>query len=241
MKLTKEQITYIDDYLKHHKVKYWDIRIELLDHIATTVEEKLAQGISFDDAMIEVHKSFGNSMKMFWNSGIEYGIFVNSDGYKDLIQTKREQINKQYRNEYFKEFFNLFKSVKTLSLIFLLVFIEYILFNSLSNLNFKRFNLILFLIPVVLIVLAMAIQYFKKNKSLHLEYTSFYATFSFFMLNVFVQLGNFTGFYEDISMDKNIIFSIISILNLLFCYGGIKMYLSSIKKYNNLFEKLNSL
>jgi hypothetical protein len=61
------------------------------------------------------------------------------------------------------------------------------------------------------------------------------------MLNVFVQLGNFTGFYEDISMDKNIIFSIISILNLLFCYGGIKMYLSSIKKYNNLFEKLNSL
>lgn len=27
MKLTKQQITYIDDYLKHHKVKYWDIRI----------------------------------------------------------------------------------------------------------------------------------------------------------------------------------------------------------------------
>ena len=45
MKLTKEQITYIDDYLKHHKVKYWDIRIELLDHIVTTVEEKLEKGI----------------------------------------------------------------------------------------------------------------------------------------------------------------------------------------------------
>ena len=43
LKLTKEQITYIDDYLKHHKVKYWDIRIELLDHIVTTVEEKLTE------------------------------------------------------------------------------------------------------------------------------------------------------------------------------------------------------
>ena len=75
IKLTKEQITYIDDYLKHHKVNYWDIRIELLDHIVTTVEEKLTKGISFDDAMIEVHKSFENSMKMFWNSGIEYGIY----------------------------------------------------------------------------------------------------------------------------------------------------------------------
>ena len=38
MKLTKEQINYIDDYLKHHKVKYCDIRIELLDHIVTTVK-----------------------------------------------------------------------------------------------------------------------------------------------------------------------------------------------------------
>ena len=92
MKLTKEQITYIDDYLKHHKVKYWDIRIELLDHIVTTVEEKLAAGISFDDALIEVHESFGNSMKMFWNSGIEYGIFANGDGYKNLIEEKNRLI-----------------------------------------------------------------------------------------------------------------------------------------------------
>ena len=106
--MTEEQITYIDDYLKHHKVKYWDIRIELLDHIVTTVEEKIEQGISFDDAMIEVHKSFGNSMKMFWNSGIEYGIFVNSDGYKDLVQTKREQINKKYRKLYYSEIKNFF-------------------------------------------------------------------------------------------------------------------------------------
>ena len=97
MKLSKEQITYIDDYLKHHKVKYWDIRIELLDHIVTYVEEKLAKGISFDDAMIEVHKSFGNSMKMLWNSGIEYGIFANGIGFKRLIEDKLKNLHKNYR------------------------------------------------------------------------------------------------------------------------------------------------
>ena len=241
MKLTKEQITYIDDYLKHHKVKYWDIRIELLDHIVTTVEEKLDNGISFDDAMIEVHKSFGNPMKMFWNSGIEYGIFVNSDGYKDLIQIKREQLNKQYRNIYFKEFFKLFISLKSLGVILLLIFCEYVLFNSLSSLNFKRTNLIIFLIPVIVIVVIMVVQYFKKNKSLHLEYSSSYAMSSFLILNGVVQLGNFTGFYEELSFDKNIIFSLLSILNLLLCYGGIKMYLSSIKKYNALFLKFQQL
>ena len=241
IKLTKEQITYIDDYLKHHKVKYWDIRIELLDHIVTTVEEKLTKGISFDDAMIEVHKSFGNSMKMFWNSGVEYGIFANSDGYKDLVQTKREQINKQYRSVYFKEFFRLFTSIKSIIGIILLIFIEYVLFNSLSSLNFKRFNLMLFLIPAILIITIMVIQNFKRNKSLHLEYTGFYATFSFLVLNGFFQLGNFTGLHEEISINKNIIFSVISLLNLFLCYGGIKMYLSSIKKYNNLFKKLQQL
>lgn len=241
MKLTKEQITYIDDYLKHHKVKYWDIRIELLDHIVTTVEETMEQGISFDDAMIEVHKSFGNSMKMFWNSGIEYGIFVNSDGYKDLMQTKREQINKQYRNRYFKEFRNLFTSIKSISIIILLILIEYILFNSLTNLNYKRINLFLFLIPVIVVLILQSIQYFKRNKSIHLEYASFYAIFSFFILNMFVQMGNFSGFYEELQIDKSILFSVLSMLNFLFCYGGIKIYLSSIKKYNSLYNKLQSL
>ena len=86
MKLSKEQIQFIDDYLKHHKFKYWDIRFEVLDHIVQTVESKMEKGVSFDDAMIEVHQSFGNSMKMLWNTGVEYSIYANGDGYKTLIQ-----------------------------------------------------------------------------------------------------------------------------------------------------------
>jgi len=241
MKLTKEQILYIDDYLKYHKVKYWDIRIELLDHIVTTVEEKIKKGISFDDAMIEVHKNFGNSMKMFWNSHVEYSIFANGNGFKDLVQTKREQINKKYRKLYFKEFFNLFNSVKSLSIIVLLIYIEYVLFSTQSSLNFKKINLILFIIPIIVIISLFFYQYYKKNtKSLHLEYTSFYATFSFFILNMIVQF-NFYGFYEGLRIDKSILFSVLAILNLLLSFGGIKMYLSSLKKHNDLFSKLQSL
>lgn len=240
MKLTTAQITYIDDYLKHHKVKYWDIRIELLDHIVSNVEDKMTQGLSFDDAMIEVHKSFGNSMKMLWNTHTEYSIFVNGEGYKDLIQVKIEQLNKMYRNLYFKEFINLFTSFKSLSVIILIVFIEYVAFNSVSNLIFKRINLTVFFIPLIIILVLFTIQYFKKNKSIHLEYASFYAMSSFLILNVFVQARHFS-IYEKLVIDKNILFSVLSILNLLLCYGGIKMYLSSIKKYNDLHKKLQSL
>ena len=40
MKLTKEDIKIIDNYLKEKNIKYLDIRAELLDHLATEFEEK---------------------------------------------------------------------------------------------------------------------------------------------------------------------------------------------------------
>ncbi|AXG73705.1 hypothetical protein DVK85_05450 [Flavobacterium arcticum] len=40
MKLTKENITFIDNYLKNSGVSYSDVRYEMTDHVATTLEEK---------------------------------------------------------------------------------------------------------------------------------------------------------------------------------------------------------
>lgn len=42
MKLTKEQIDFIDNYLKNSGVNYIDIRYEMVDHIATELEMNLA-------------------------------------------------------------------------------------------------------------------------------------------------------------------------------------------------------
>ena len=145
IKLTKEQITYIDDYLKHHKVKYWDIRIELLDHIVTTVEEKLTKGVSFDDAMIEVHKSFGNKMTMFWNSGIEYGIFANGLGYKSLLEDKIKNLHKNYRRLVKQEFITFFKSLNLLIIYGVLIVFFIILYQILPS---KTFSILAFSVPV---------------------------------------------------------------------------------------------
>jgi hypothetical protein len=41
MKLTKENIQFIDNYLKNSEVIYYDIRMEMLDHVATAVEQKM--------------------------------------------------------------------------------------------------------------------------------------------------------------------------------------------------------
>src|SRR6478735_2572966 len=51
MKLDKEQIHFIDTYLQNSKVVYADVRIEMVDHIATAVEEKMdREQLDFYDA-----------------------------------------------------------------------------------------------------------------------------------------------------------------------------------------------
>jgi hypothetical protein len=51
MKLTKENIQFIDNYLKNSEVVYYDIRMEMLDHVATAVEQKMeVENLDFYDA-----------------------------------------------------------------------------------------------------------------------------------------------------------------------------------------------
>ena len=41
MKLTKENIKFIDNYLKKSEIDFFDIRMEMVDHISSAVEEKM--------------------------------------------------------------------------------------------------------------------------------------------------------------------------------------------------------
>lgn len=51
MKLSTENIQFIDNYLKNSEVTYCDIRMEMLDHVATAVEQKMQlENLCFYDA-----------------------------------------------------------------------------------------------------------------------------------------------------------------------------------------------
>ena len=43
-KLTKENIQFIDNYLKNSDVIFDDIRMEMVDHVATAVEIEIRKG-----------------------------------------------------------------------------------------------------------------------------------------------------------------------------------------------------
>jgi len=51
MSLSPEQIKFIDTYLKNSDIQFIDVRMELVDHVATEVEAQMkAKGITFYDA-----------------------------------------------------------------------------------------------------------------------------------------------------------------------------------------------
>lgn len=54
MKLTKENIVFIDNYLQNSGVFYYDVRVEMLDHVATAVEKKMEEeSLDFYEAFKE--------------------------------------------------------------------------------------------------------------------------------------------------------------------------------------------
>lgn len=234
MKLTKEQITYIDDYLKHHKVKYWDIRIELLDHIVTTVEEKLGEGISFDDAIIEVHKNFGNSMKMFWNSGIEYGIFANGHGFKSLIEDKRKSVQKNYNRLVKKEWVSFFTSIKTL-IPYLLITIFFIyMYNKLSS---KSFIIFAFSIPLFQFIYSIvtSIEMKKYKKSALVE-----VSVSQFMLSIFLfyNLIHFFNLFEIEKSTMAFLYLVITMFVIPLFYANSIVLNKLLTEFKSLYKKL---
>lgn len=85
MKLTKEQIAKIEEYLVKDRIFYDDIRMEMTDHIAATLEEKLKEGGDFELALKE---------------------YMNSQLKVKLLTAVREQEvlrDKQNRNTIFRQ------------------------------------------------------------------------------------------------------------------------------------------
>jgi hypothetical protein len=85
MKLTKEEIQFIDTYLKSSDVLYADIRQEMVDHIATGVEQKM-EGEALDfyqafKAYMRVHKkellkNTKTRWSFSWDAVCQFSIFM---------------------------------------------------------------------------------------------------------------------------------------------------------------------
>lgn len=141
--LTKEQIEYLFAFCRKHWVNYYDVQIELVDHLANAIEDKIAANpkLAFEEALTQTHKSFGVR------------------GFAPVVQEKQRAIERQSRRlllQLFKQQFRWPKIILAL-MIFTLSF-------SLAPLLPNDYFDITIMIAIIIIMVIIAIAGYSLQR-----------------------------------------------------------------------------
>lgn len=109
-KLTQEQIDQLFTFTKKHYVEFYDVQVELVDHLANAIEAEweINPNISFEDVLQAEFKKFG--------------IF----GFTGLVEQKQNELQKYYNKMLWTEiktFFSVPKIILTITLYFGIYFL----------------------------------------------------------------------------------------------------------------------
>lgn len=90
--LTNKQIDALFAFCKKHYVSYYDIQVELVDHLANAIEEKMNvdPNLSFEAALDNIYAGFG---KM---------------GFSQLVKTRAHTLERKYQKQRVRFFFSYF-------------------------------------------------------------------------------------------------------------------------------------
>ena len=147
MKLTKEQITYIENYIKSFDIKYYEVYMEILDHMILSVEAILEENkeITFEDAVLKAKvDGFGKK------------------GFRGMMDEKLKLAQNQARkqnNKMIKEYFTFPKVVMTVA-----VFVGFFLFLMLFDDPRKSY-----VFSSATVIFIGLFQYFYFNKFLKIK------------------------------------------------------------------------
>jgi hypothetical protein len=116
MKLTEAQIEELYAFTQKKYVEHYDVQTELVDHLASSIEEKMSESnsINFENALQQVYAQFG--------------IF----GFSELIEKKGIEATIKGRKLFRKSFFDFFKLPKILLFVMILM-VSYKVFEISDN------------------------------------------------------------------------------------------------------------
>jgi hypothetical protein len=211
MEITKEQILYIDKRLKKEGIKYWDIRIEMVDHVVSDLEKNAKTS----DFKIELEVTL---KKMGWSGNLS-----------DIHRESWKNANRHYRKMYHKGFVYFFKKLKNFSILATSLLVFYVVSEMISFKGFKNLSFILFLAPMVFVLIA-----FKNyGRSVNLDYGFSYFLMSFLILNIFPSL--FIDQTETVQ--KSVWFMILPLHSVAF-YSAYHLYKKAIHKVEEMRKEL---
>ncbi|WP_298505473.1 hypothetical protein [uncultured Maribacter sp.] len=159
MKLSQSQIQDIERYLDYHELKQVDLRVEVLDHMAESIEAAMENGVSYVDAF--------NRQRERWNPELEsYSSFWLGwalSGPKMMIKKCAQMMRKIY----------LFALLSTVLISGILFFILKLLpLNVLGN----TLDIIIKILFVIPFLVSLLLLYKIKQTSLKTTYQYFYKT-----------------------------------------------------------------
>ena len=208
MEISKEQLTQIDNYLMKCKVKYEDVKKELVDHFASVLEVKLQENpkLDFHQELENIYKNFGEN------------------GFKDLLDEKKKSITKQF----YKSTFTELKQFLSIPKIVITVFFSLVLWKLMAQSSDKvAFFSILSFVLIFLgfrLLFLINIRNSTKRHFLTLEITAHFFN-SFY---VCVMIFNFLASFKNETV-TNLFFRIplllaFIILLLFYCCGEFVFY-----------------
>lgn len=107
MSLSQSQIDHLFKFVRSKYVRYYDVQLELVDHLASDIEKEIIEhpGLSFEQAL---HKVYGR-----WPI----------TGFSNYIAEKQHHLNQYWKRRFWnhlKQYFKLPKIILTLLVTFLL-------------------------------------------------------------------------------------------------------------------------
>jgi len=160
-KLTEEQINDLFEFCRNRKIKEYEIQIELVDHLATSIESQWEQhdDLSFSDALLKTQNDFG------------------AKGFKTIVNAKRRMVRRKYNLLFIKYLLSFFKLPRII-LTFSLTAILFLIIQRFNSSNFIE-GWLQFLVFLTII---FTFFYFPKKLPKIKE------GISFILINYFLQL-----------------------------------------------------
>lgn len=146
-KLTTKQLATISDYIQKKGFTCIDVQMEILDHVASIVEEKLDEnpGMELEKALKETHAAFGIS------------------GFSEIEAAIVKGLQKKYRHFFWKAF-AIYFSPKYILLVLLSIFSLYKIQLFVGDQNYIYTGFIVFLsILAILLIIARWKDYELKR------------------------------------------------------------------------------
>jgi predicted ATP-dependent protease len=185
MELTKQQIQHIDHRLENEGVKYWDIRIEMLDHVVSDVEQKLKPENSEYEFKEKVQESF---VALGWKENFNGGGFEKI--YHERVTFYTKKSNREIRKEI------LVKLKKKETIIFTLLFFSY-LFIFRNTAVVIKYTTMLMIFLVLVAVIGFILNY-KIVKSAKFNLLLLFASLPLSMFNLFMFSPKTIFGYENV-------------------------------------------